>query len=531
MKQVQVRINEKGFFANQRYAFSDRYTLVSELMQNARRAGAGRVSIEYDANAKLLRVADDGCGIADFQQLLTLHESGWNEALCAEERPFGVGFSKCLYSAARCSVSSRGQRIEFDTGQALAQAMIEVQGCEFHPGTIVTLHEVELPELAAQIARRCRGFPIPVSFNGHEIDRPYGIGRLPFEDTEIGKVHLAGLEDGKATHDTLVFLQGFCVIDERGYSRDRVNVVHLDPRRFIARLPDRDRLIDEADQKRKIDAALTAEWRKVLERRKRELSPQAFCATFFSAARSWGQVDLFDDVPLLPKFVCHRIVGYPYQEGYGDADYLAPVTEWISQQDVEQGRYPLCELDDVSVGNVPLWMFARAGALVVVQSGALGDRHWVNEAVRRLDEEEAVIEIIGERQRSEFDGRWIWPTVVLCDAYAIIVGNDRVVISDQALYDESTDSVIVPQGETSGQVCRQVSDYIDDNDQYREDEQEADVAAMHELIHRLRSPDPQATLESLIEALRLERYPLLHGKTFQLKVGFGRRDCTVEIVG
>lgn len=37
---IQVRINEEGALRNQRHAFSNRFTLVSELLQNARRAGA-----------------------------------------------------------------------------------------------------------------------------------------------------------------------------------------------------------------------------------------------------------------------------------------------------------------------------------------------------------------------------------------------------------------------------------------------------------------------------------------------------------
>ena len=36
---IQVRINEEGTLRNQRYAFTDRFTLVTELLQNARRAG------------------------------------------------------------------------------------------------------------------------------------------------------------------------------------------------------------------------------------------------------------------------------------------------------------------------------------------------------------------------------------------------------------------------------------------------------------------------------------------------------------
>ena len=61
--QVQVRINEEGALRNQRYAFTDRFTLISELMQNARRAGAQRIAISYDEESRILRVVDDGCGI------------------------------------------------------------------------------------------------------------------------------------------------------------------------------------------------------------------------------------------------------------------------------------------------------------------------------------------------------------------------------------------------------------------------------------------------------------------------------------
>ena len=124
--QVQVRINEEGALRNQRYAFTDRFTLISELMQNARRAGARRIEISYDEESRILRVVDDGCGIQDFQKLLTFNESGWDEDICQEEHPFGIGFSKCLYSATRCIISSRGRKIDFLTEDALARSPIDV---------------------------------------------------------------------------------------------------------------------------------------------------------------------------------------------------------------------------------------------------------------------------------------------------------------------------------------------------------------------------------------------------------------------
>ena len=78
--QIQVRVNEEGALRNQRFAFSDRYTLITELLQNARRAGADRIEVAFDAATQVLRVTDNGRGIEDFQKLLVFNESGWDDA-------------------------------------------------------------------------------------------------------------------------------------------------------------------------------------------------------------------------------------------------------------------------------------------------------------------------------------------------------------------------------------------------------------------------------------------------------------------
>ena len=62
---IQVHINEEGALRNQRYAFTDRFTLVSELLQNARRAGALHIVIDHQVDKQMLRVQDDGLGIED----------------------------------------------------------------------------------------------------------------------------------------------------------------------------------------------------------------------------------------------------------------------------------------------------------------------------------------------------------------------------------------------------------------------------------------------------------------------------------
>jgi hypothetical protein len=255
--QIRVQVNEEGALRNQRFAFTDKFTLLSELLQNARRAGASRITIQYDEAPKVLRVIDDGHGIKDFQKLLTFNESGWNADVCNEELPFGIGFSKCLYSASRCIVSSHNRRIDFLCADALARKTIDVVDIPHHPYTAIELHDVDLPGLIRtydRIAWMCSGFPIPVCFNGTDLPRPHAIDSLPFMDTDIGKVYLKGI-NGSGTKSTLVFLQGFSVARPY-YVDDDINIVHLDATKFVARLPDRDRLIDETEQVRRIDLYL-----------------------------------------------------------------------------------------------------------------------------------------------------------------------------------------------------------------------------------------------------------------------------------
>ncbi|MES2355215.1 MAG: ATP-binding protein [Pseudomonadota bacterium] len=517
--QVRVQIDEQGALRNQRYAFSDRYTLISELMQNARRAGATKVCIDYDAQYKKLKVSDDGCGIADFQKLMTFNDSGWDKETCTEERPFGIGFSKCLYSASRCIVRSLGRQVDFLTNSALEQSWIDVTTVDTEPGTQITLYDVDLPFLEKRIFELAEGFAIPVIFNSQDVPRPHAADALPYIETEIGRIWLKGTDDGESTRDTVIYLQGFCVRKPLyHYQANQLlcNVVHLDSKRFTARLPDRDQLIDEDEQKVIIDQTIKACWREVLMEKKSTLPAVDFVDRFLPTLRTWGHIDLLNDVPVLPRQLCKRIVDYPYQEGMSDRDYLSIVDKHITRETVEQGGETLIDLDDTNEDNMAYWMYAWARNFVVFDN-YLADGHWVNKHVRSLENNERVIEIVTEQCRAEFSSRWIWPTVVICESYAITIGGVRVEIDDVALYHGAL--AIIPRHEVSGAVCGQISDYIDENDQHFQDDREADMDALLTLIRRLRAVDPESTMRSLLAELALEKYPLLQGKTFTVLVG------------
>jgi hypothetical protein len=520
--QIQVRINEEGALRNQRYAFTDRFTLVSELLQNARRAGATRIEVDYDATAQLLRVQDDGGGLEDFQKLLSFNETGWDESTQVEERPFGVGFSKCLYAATRCVVASGRQRVDFETEAALSKALIDVEHVgetEAVAGTRVTLHGVDLPDLGFRVEGLCLGFPVPVRFNGQPLSQRFAEANLDTMSSAIGAVHLAGTRDGKHSLDTVAFLQGLCVLKPSYCIFDKINVVHLDSRQFMARLPDRDKLIDEDLQRRRIDAVLKACWRRTLEVAKARLLPERFVDTYYPAMRSWGQLELLNDLDVLPVELCQAIVGYPIQDEHGGQEFVEPVTAAPSRADIERGAVQLVALDSVGDDNGARWMLARSKQYLVFDGIGLHGDHWALQHVRFLEDEQVEVEVIGEQVRAVLEGRWVWPSVILCDAVRIRVGDDVAEITDAGVCHEG--DIYIPAGETSGEPVRQLSCFTDEHDQYLDTDLDADREALADLIQRLRSVDPVQTMDSLLQGLRLGKYPLLHGKCFRLSVGVG----------
>jgi hypothetical protein len=531
--QIQVRINEEGALRNQRHAFSNRYTLVSELLQNARRAGATCIEIEHDAATQVLTVHDDGCGLDDFQKLLSFNESGWDAATRAEESPFGVGFSKCLYAATRCIVASGRQRVDIDTAAALAKALIEVEAlpvAQAVNGTRIELQGVDLPDLADRIEDLCLGFAVPVLFNGQRLTRRCALSELDTQATPIGAVHLTGALNGRYSHDTLVFLQGFCVLKPTYCPGEHVNVVHLDPRQFMARLPDRDRLIDEDVQRRRIDAVVKACWRRTLEIAKGELPPERFVGTYYAAMRGWGQLDLLNDLDVLPAGLCDAIVGYPVQADHGLREYLQPVVKPPTRSDIESGAVRLVALDWVGDDNGARWMLARSRGDLVFDWIGLHHDHWAQRHVRFLEDEPVQVEAVSEQVRTRLEGRWVWPDVILCEAVRIRVGQDEATIADAGVCHEGT--LYIPAGETTGTPVLQLSSFTDGNEQFLEADQDADREALADLIFRLRAVDPVQALDSLLHDLRLGKYPVLHGRSFRLTVGVGTwPGHSIELLG
>ncbi len=110
---------------------------IIEVLQNARRAGSTEVRISNKDG--LITVADNGSGIDDFQKLLDLGGSGWDEKLDAGEDPAGVGLFSLAPRKVTIISGSRQTVIDKDgwTGE-----MVEVtKNSESIKGTILKFQD------------------------------------------------------------------------------------------------------------------------------------------------------------------------------------------------------------------------------------------------------------------------------------------------------------------------------------------------------------------------------------------------------
>src|SRR5581483_6120270 len=104
MEQPSIGLDEKFIPLMRRFGdvFSGERIWIGELLQNARRAGATRISILTDpSDLHYFRIEDNGHGIENFQALLDPGASDWEPDIIEKDLPFGVGFWSAIDIARR----------------------------------------------------------------------------------------------------------------------------------------------------------------------------------------------------------------------------------------------------------------------------------------------------------------------------------------------------------------------------------------------------------------------------------------------
>ena len=148
--------------------------ILTELVQNARRAGASIVDLDVAEaeDARWLVIRDDGAGIEDPAVILALGRSGWDDEVARREDPAGMGvFSLAgrqveIRSCAR--TTSEAWRIAIAPGDWESGKSISVNPCDHPFGTEirVLLEEDWAKNLEAAANGAARYCPTPIRFKG-----------------------------------------------------------------------------------------------------------------------------------------------------------------------------------------------------------------------------------------------------------------------------------------------------------------------------------------------------------------------------
>lgn len=325
------------------------------------------------------------------------------------------------------------------------------------------------------------------------------------------------------TTDLAVYLQGLPVYaTPYRRSEDWVNVVHLDSTRFFARLPDRNKLIDEDQVIREIRRGIRDLWQGRLKVLKATTPPEVFVQGY-RATRDWGALELLNDVPYMPGSLLFMITEYPRlspSEAYG---YTEILQEPVPQSGIENGTVKLGRLNspeetgDGFLRRIFAW---KAGMLLIDEASAdLHPDHWVHPFVRNLEDDHLEIEVLGPEKTQVYDGHWIGNIEVrFCQAYRLSLAGEMIECDGEAVYWADEKAILMPAGESSGLVVRQIESFIDSDDRFCEGDAEEEQDLMRIFVLSNRTDSAVETLKALLPRLRLEDYPALRGKSLRITV-------------
>lgn len=525
MKKVAMKVNSANLVKSLKFSFSNKSTHLSELMQNARRAKATQVVFEFAPETKTLRITDDGCGIGSIETLLTVAESGWDMEVVETEHPFGMGFLSALFACNHITIVSKGGQISADTNAILSFKPVTVQPVDDWDGiTSITLVGVNLEaaKVESLLKKLCRGFPIPVILNGVTLERKHALDSgLNFIDTELGAVYLSGVETPDGTHSAFeVYLQGLPIYSSYVYSNDFFatqyrHVIHLDSACHNARLPDRDKLVDEQEVVNKIQLLLKAEIEQHFTRMKAKISAVEF-VQFYSMIRYWQLLHLLNDVPVVPIEVLKVVEDYPVCDTEAYGDFMPMPKQPMTRAELEV-REIVTITDDIDTDGSARFMFAWKRDCLVYDGG-LDNGHWLHPLIRHLNDEEFSLELVNETHSAWFQGDWVDVGVRFCEAYRIHIGNDSVETSADALYQGSENGgrVIMPKLETTAYVLKQISSYRSEYEDHQESTHAADMDAFSSFVVANTSNDPAEALQRLLPGF--SGCPSLFGKAFVVTI-------------
>lgn len=522
---VRAAVNEKQLFKTMKHLFSTSTTVLAELMQNSRRAGATYVEFTIDPETKFIKVVDDGSGLSDFGHLVHLCASGWDEDITLTDTPFGMGFFAVFFACEQVTIRSGGKRMtaSLDDIQSKRALDVLVDDKPITVGTVIEMsgvcdklltiqhgyggarHPTLKFEAAHQLVRYARGFPIRVILNGGELDRPHALAAIKSELTIIGHIHLSGVHDDKTSLPAdggsykALFLQGL-PIGHVHPLEGQLAIIHLEPTAFTARMPDRTALYDHEEQVKKIGREVVEVARRHLVAMKSALPAEEFVRRYFHNCAHYGVSSLLNDVPFIPRNRCDCVsqVARDSENTWYLAEYNGEVDALVTRQQLTSGEVKIwldapSSVDDDLDAAAILKLMQRTGTMSY-RDGGLDAGHWLYAVAPSCADLVFKVTPINEQAKGDYD----WNArcdVVVVDRVEVevtskvdsefrlqhTVEDDWFLISkdDQSIDDISereTVCYVMPKDASPDHPVTAFSDYTDENEHYR-DEWEDDAKA------------------------------------------------------
>ena len=323
---LRAGINEVNFFKNMKHLFASSYSVIGELLQNARRAGATKIEITFDPENKKLSITDDGSGINDFSPLIMMCESNWATEVALADKPFGMGLFSAFYAAEGVEFASNGSVLSLTLDDVISRRELHTKPhkglLNSKTGTTVSLLGLEETllkltklnatgatvsdyELHEKLLKMCKGFGTPVFLNGIEVPRPYALDCGNFEATDIGHVNILnvhrfheGTDQSISIKYPMLFCQGLPI--STPHESTTGPIVHLDTMVFSPKMPDRSHLYNEKESLKAIDASLKQSVSRFLVAKKQMISGESFALDHWQNCIAFDVAHLLNDIPFIP---------------------------------------------------------------------------------------------------------------------------------------------------------------------------------------------------------------------------------------
>lgn len=554
MNAISLKVNTQKLMLDLRHAFTNRSTTVlRELMQNARRAGATRV--EFNSEADSLTVTDDGCGIADMSTLLSVSDSGWDMETVEREHPYGLGFLSALYAAEEIEVRSGKVGFKAKTrdilafkpilidsySQSVAGASITLKGISKSVQELtqdITLDKAKHGFNVESLLKDARGFSIPVFCNGKAIERG---DAQEAPGTNYVRCDAGWLQmTDHFGHRPVCYYQGLPVQEpyRTGYGTHRC-VIHLDTNQFVARLPDRDTLVDAEAAGEKIEAAVRKTWGEHLAQEKQRLSARDFVAKHWGNCIGSGHRHLLNDVDCVPRELFSSVNPPQTATEYENKrflDYPGIKEEYLTCEDIGRLGLKLVLLDDVVQDDCvgledegfdtrTACMFAHLKGMTYVSTSDLDSQHWLFGVINDFTSKEWNIELVEEAENTEWNGNWTSGLVKFCKSYRIIdvVTGESVETETEALNSDSTalgttrTVILYPSKCLSSDVLMQISNFCSDGN-YEEHEEAQECTEFYRFVCLERADEPERVIKDILNDGLIDRMSVLKGRSFMLAV-------------